>query len=93
MSDLFYSEVQQSVQDEVTLRGLVNKRDRGTKEMDYMLSKIANCEITAFDTPERETAIAHLGGKDVRSGQYLPGPVGGFLDRNSKRIPPFIKLL
>jgi hypothetical protein len=101
MSTLFYSQVNTSVQNELIARGSAGVGDRSTKAMDYMLGKITNVEIQAFDSKPKpgikimptERGYALLGGASVLGNSYMPSGVDGYLNdkiRPSNRIPPII---
>lgn len=81
MSDIFYSQVDAHLQNELNARGRAGKLSRTTADLQYMLGKIANVELVAYETPDREKIIdsATLGGKTVRGGEYLPSGPNGFL--------------
>ena len=98
MSQLFYSQVNTAVQRELIARGTVRTKDNSTAAFDFMLGKIANVEIQAFDNnPTAESkplaGFGTLGGSTVLNDSYRPtGPLGYLNDtvRPSHRIPPFI---
>lgn len=84
--DIFYSQVDANLQTELNARGRTGRYGRTTRDMQFMLEKIANVQVTPFkkdgDLREEITA-AILGGTIVRSGEYLPtGPNGFLTDRN-----------
>ena len=84
MSDIFYSEVDANLQKELNARAAAGIRNRTTADINYMVSKIANVQITPYATAKRESTIeaAILGGLNVRQGEYLPtGPQGYTNDR------------
>jgi hypothetical protein len=91
MSDIFYSEVNPSVQAELNARGLSGKR-RTTADLNFMLGKIANVKIQAWGKSSSEDTYqlvpeSILNGDRVRSGEFLPGGKNGFLnDRPYQRI-------
>ena len=95
MSDLFYSQVNKQLQEELQARGLAGVR-RNTKDLSATLEPIANVTLTAYtgDDPFPGTEIldAKLGGDIVRGKDYLPA---GFLSdsentQNVLRTKPFI---
>jgi len=101
MSTLFYSQVNKSVQNELIARGSAGTSNRTTKELDYMLGKIANVEIQAFDSKPNpgikimttERGYARLGGGTVLLDSYMPSGPKGYLNdkvRVTNRIPPII---
>ena len=97
MSDIFYSQVDTNLQLELYARAASGMKNRRTKDINYMVSKIANVAITPYDVTydtgstdsNQEFVItktplpyAILGGIGVRQGEYLPtGPRGFITDR------------
>jgi len=91
--DIFYSSVDQNLQDELRARAQAGFSDRETKDLDYMLGKVANVEIRAYDGPIASKSnlaktllgdaidpMASIGGKNVRAGSYMPStPKSGYL--------------
>lgn len=83
MSEIFYSQVDSALQEELNARGRAGKSDRSTEALNFMLGKIANVELVAYENESRTTALNKLGGSNVRSGEYLPTGTEanpGFLD-------------
>ena len=97
MSDIFYTQVDANLQAELMARAAAGKGNRRTKDINYMVSKIANVAITPYEVDyitgsnsnnqqliSKKTAIpsAILGGAKVRQDEYLPsGPRGFVTDR------------
>ena len=97
MSDIFYSQVDANLQLELLARAAAGKGNRRTKDINYMVSKIANVAITPYDVTyvtgsnaDNQQAVSEkipiteaiLGGAGVRQGEYLPtGPRGFVTDR------------
>jgi len=97
MSDIFYSQVDPNLQEELLARAAAGKGNRRTKDINYMVSKIANVSITPYDVTyvtgsnaDNQQAVSEkipiteaiLGGAGVRQGEYLPtGPRGFITDR------------
>jgi hypothetical protein len=98
MSTIFYSQVNTALQQELVARGTAGVTNRTTAAIRYMVEKIANVEIKAYDTkPTKETTpipgYGILGGLTVLQDAYMPsGPIGFLNDviRPSHRIPPVI---
>jgi hypothetical protein len=98
MSTIFYSQVNTALQQELVARGTAGVTNRTTAAIRYMVEKIANVEIKAYDTkPTKETnpipGYGILGGLTVLQDAYMPsGPIGFLNDviRPSHRIPPVI---
>ena len=81
MSDIFYSQVDANLQLELNARARAGKTSRNNRDLQFMLEKIANCEVIAYAGNQRDaTQIVHkLGGKSVLSGEYLPSGESGYL--------------
>lgn len=87
MSEIFYSQVDTNLQQELNARAIAGRSDRSTKSLNFMLGKIANVELIAYQSEGRDTELHRLGGSIVRSGEYLPtGNTNepGFLDNREK---------
>lgn len=83
MSNIFYSNVDENLRVELNARGLSGRR-RTTADLDFMLGKIANVEITAYETGSSKSNVtAVLGGRTVREGRFLPNDVDGFLQAST----------
>lgn len=101
MSTLFYSQVNRALQQELVARGSAGTTNRTTTALNYMLGKIANVELKAFEKkPTAESTpiggFGVLGGLTVLGGSYMPSGENGFLNssvRPSYRIPPVITSL
>jgi hypothetical protein len=82
--NIFYSEVDKNLITELRARGqsfLVRDND----SLNFMLSKIANVEISAYETTSsKSTLVGRLGGNTVREGRYLPTGPDGYLMPNRK---------
>ena len=111
MSTLFYSQVNSALQKELYARGSTGtpgtlNSNRTTKEIDFMVGKLANVEIRAYSDQPTVNSVplsgyGTLGGVSVLTGGYMPNSIStgdikspvGFLnnpDRISNRIPPVI---
>jgi len=100
--DIFYSQLNSSLRDELLLRSAAGKLVRSEKYMDYMLQKISNVRITSFESSRDSKVIGILGGETVRTntdgtfkqpydnGSYLPGGESGYFTNESTRIGPVI---
>ena len=101
MSDIFYTEVDKNLKTELLSRGVAGRYNRTTKDINYMVSKIANVQITPFHVEYKDKASvkdkdevlektviqsAILGGYNVRTGEYLPSGPQGFLQDKSYKI-------
>jgi hypothetical protein len=77
--NIFYSEVDKNLQTELRARG-ESFRKRDTDSLNYMLTKIANVEITAYETTSSKSLrVATLGGNTVRTGRFMPTGPDGYL--------------
>lgn len=83
MSEIFYSQVDLNLQAELNARAAAGKTNRQTGAMNFMLGKIANVEITAYEEDTYETVIDIIGGNTTRSNRFLPG---GFLRQQEYEI-------
>jgi hypothetical protein len=93
MSEIFYTQVDANVQEELNARGKAGTLSRKTDDLNYMLSKVASVSLIPYDTEykkpdskkeevtETKTEItsAILGGFGVRTGEFLPSGPRGFL--------------
>ena len=88
MSNIFYSNVDPNLQEELNARGLAGKTNRSTEALNFMLGKIANVRLTAYAGSNALTEVANgrwavLGGETVREKEFLPdGPLGFLTDRS-----------
>ena len=95
MSDIFYSQVNNKIAEELNLRAAAGKTGRSTDQLNYMLSKIANVQLTAYAglKVDDENKLLILGGSDAQSPEFYPTGKTGYLtnpDRPSKRPGPVI---
>jgi hypothetical protein len=83
MSNIFYSEVDKNLQLELNARGRAGFFDRSTQALNYMLNKIANVELTAYEGNDSKSPLAKnyavLGGGQMQSGRFMPNGPDGFL--------------
>lgn len=101
MSAIFYSQVNRALQQELIARGTAGTVNRTTAAIDYMVGKVANVELLAYEKkPVTDSkpisGLGILGGLSVLGGSYLPSGENGFLNsavRPSNRIPPVITSL
>ena len=73
MSNIFYSEVDPVLQQELNRRG-DSGRTRSTEDINFMVGKIANVQLTAYaeNNSDQQKVVGILGGTDVRTGRFLP---------------------
>jgi hypothetical protein len=81
MSQIFYSQIDFNLQDELNARGVAGISDRSEAALRYMTEKIANVSVTAYEGNKRDkNKIVHvLGGRTVIGPAYQPGGPDGFL--------------
>ena len=85
MSEIFYSDVDSNLRSELLARARAGKTDRSTEALNYMLGKIANVEIIAYKTEQRNASneLAKIGGASVRERAFLPD---GFLSEQTVTV-------
>jgi len=103
--DIFYSNVDANLRKELYARANAGFTSRTNKDLNFMLGKIGNVEISAYDgndpatkklvssegADDNQDPFAVLGGKTSLTGSYLPSGPNGFLTQNNSfRIPPVI---
>jgi hypothetical protein len=85
MSAIFYSQVNPNLRAELNARGRAGSIDRTTAAMQFMLEKIANVELTAYESrPQKDSkpfeGYGTLGGASVVNKAYKPTSPEGFLN-------------
>ena len=71
--NIFYTQVDSNLQEELNARGRAGVYDRSNKSLDYMLSKVANIKLTAYNsTGSNSEVVDELGGETVRGSRYQP---------------------
>jgi len=86
MSEFLYSEVDPNVWLELNARGQSGRYNRTTKDLQYMLEKVANVVLIPYELDKKNSDIKYtikeaiLGGNGVRGGEYLPSGLNGFLN-------------
>ena len=92
MSNIFYTNVNKNLRIELNARGTAGKHRKTNSDLDFMLSKIANAKITAYEPePDGSKSLPStickkfgvLGGSTVREGRYLPSGPEGYLRETS----------
>ena len=88
MSDIFYSQVDANLENELNLRGRAGTYNRTTNDLQFMLEKTANVIITPYSDPERTTILESgiLGGTRIRTGEYLPTGPDGFVSTRAYKV-------
>jgi hypothetical protein len=82
--NIFYTEVDKNLQQELNARGKAGFQNRTTAAIDFMVGKIANVELTAFQGNDSKSGIVNnpqavLGGRNVQAGRYMPSGPNGYL--------------
>ncbi len=91
MSDIFYSQVNNHLAKELYARANAGYGSRSTKDLNYMLGKIANVSLVAFESGFDGEILETIGHKNTQQGKYLPSGPEGFLNTStSNRIGPVI---
>jgi hypothetical protein len=96
MSQIFYSQVDKNLQQELNARAGAGSNDRSTAAIAYMTEKIANIELQAYLPADSGSNRIHgsefasdygrLGGFKVRSNnRYLPSGIGGYLNSGNNQ--------
>jgi hypothetical protein len=75
--NIFYTAVDTNLQEELNARGRTGFQDRSSNAIDYMVGKVANVRIIAYEGNSSNSGIvknpqAILGGSQLQSGRYLP---------------------
>lgn len=84
----FYTEIDPNLRTELNSRGKTGKYNRNTDSMDYMLGKIANVQVEAFEgSSSLGIPIAILGGNTTRTDRYQPSGPNGFLSNPTYTKP------
>ena len=98
MSTIFYSQVNGGLQRELNARGNAGSNSRTNKDMQFMIEKVANVQLEAYDSEpvEESTPIEGfgiLGGVSMLVDSHLPSGPNGFLNdlsRPARRSTPGI---
>ena len=94
-TSLFYSDVNLAVQREILARSAAGFGQRTNKQLDFMLSKVANVSIQAYEksVPTEDSIIPEsiLGGAGVRGGSFVPNGPEGFLKNPVYRTKPYLQ--
>jgi len=84
----FYTEIDPNLRKELDARGRTGRFNRSTDSLEYMLGKIANVQVEAFEgSSSLGTPIAILGGSTTRTGRYQPSGPDGFLSNPTYTKP------
>jgi hypothetical protein len=89
--NIFYTQVDANLQKELNARAQ-SAFNRDTKSLNFMLSKFANVELSAYDGPgpavDDSNQIHVLGGNKILGRQYQAGGTQGFLNENKSVEKP-----
>ena len=92
MSNIFYTNVNKNLRTELNARGTAGRYRKTNSDLDFMLSKIANVKLTAYEPePDGSKSLPKtickkfgiLGGSTVREGRYNPSGPDGYLRETS----------
>lgn len=90
--NIFYDNVDSKLQEELNARGQAGMMSRTTDSLNFMLGKLANVQLTAYEGTGSASTIVPLnkfgilGGATVAASRYLPtGPDGYLADRTVDR--------
>jgi hypothetical protein len=71
--NIFYTEVDKNLKTELNARGQAGMRDRSNNALNFMLGKVANVEMTAYESSgSASDPIKTLGGSTVRGSRFQP---------------------
>ena len=95
MSDIYYSQVNKSLQTEIIKRAEAGSKSRTTKDLRFMLEQVANAELVAYESAnitKDSTPIpaSILGGETVLGDSFMPNGPTGFLSRPVHRTRPYL---
>jgi hypothetical protein len=78
--NIFYTEVDANLQKELNARGRSGFYDRSEKALNFMVGKIANVFIRAYeDANSASPVVGSMGGEEVRTDRFMPTGPNGFL--------------
>jgi hypothetical protein len=87
MSNIFYTQVDKHLQEELNARGRSGFSDRSTNSLNFMLGKIANVQLTAYEGNDSKSKVVReygvLGGLQLQAGRYMPNGMDGFLNEQT----------
>lgn len=86
-NNIFYTPVDPNLREELDARASAGVFNKTTKDLQFMLEKIANVAIYAYEGNSSNTKIvSQLGGTSVRFDRYMPsGPDGYLQDRSYEK--------
>ena len=85
--DIFYTQVDPSLKEELEARGR-SGFGRSKKDLDFMLTKIANVSMICYEGTDRKTQILDslIGGRSVIKDEYLPSGDKGYLNTDRSAV-------
>ena len=86
--NIFYTEVDPSLREELDARAGAGMFSKTTKDLQYMIEKIANVEIIAYEgqTADPNQIVGRLGGFTTREKRFLPNGPHGYLQDQKYKI-------
>ena len=83
-NNIFYTPVDPNLKAELDARAAAGVYRRNTEDLQFMIEKIANVAVYAYEGTGSNSAVKHqLGGQTVRTGRFMPnGPDGYLQDRS-----------
>ena len=85
--NIFYTEVDPSLREELDARAGAGMFSKTTKDLQYMIEKIANVEIIAYKGQDADSDIVgRLGGFTTRTGRFVPNGPDGYLQDQKYNI-------
>ena len=85
--DIFYTQVDPSLKEELETRGR-SGFGRSKKDLDFMLTKIANVSMICYEGTDRKTQILDslIGGRSVIKDEYFPSGDKGYLNTERSTV-------
>lgn len=78
--NIFYTEVDDNLKKELDARGRTGFYDRSNRAIDFMVGKVANVLIQAYEKNDSAgKVVGVLGGGQLRAGRWMPNGKDGYL--------------
>lgn len=89
MSDIFYTQVDENLRIELDARAAAGSPagNRTTRDINYMVSKIANVQITPYKVEYKDRASVKDKEEVVNKTEITPAILGGFVTRQGEYLP------
>jgi len=85
--NILYTEVDSNLRNELDARASAGMFSKTTKDLQYMIEKIANVEIIAYEESDSDsTIVGRLGGFTTRLGRFMPNGPEGYLQNQKYSI-------